>query len=69
MTDEQATATKDICGEGYTLRAVARYAHENFSSSWRLGWSIPGDQGVGIAVCGAAVHVLGGDPDTGTWWP
>jgi hypothetical protein len=69
MSEEDARAIRSLRSDvpQHTWRAIAEWAYENRSQTWRIGWKMPGHQEVGEAICEAAANTLGEDPHSSPW--
>lgn len=53
--------------EAPTWRGFAHIAHDELSADWKLGWTPPGHQGVGLMVVRVAASKLGEDVRSAPW--
>lgn len=58
MSDEDAEEIKSRRNT-HSWRAIAEWAYNNRKETWRVAWTMPGHQEVGMMVCQAAAERLG----------
>ena len=53
MSDEDAQTIRSlrVGPTEHTWRAVAEWAYQNRTETWRIGWTMPGHQHVGQLIC------------------
>jgi hypothetical protein len=69
MTLEDARTIRSLRSEEpeHTWRAIAEWAYENRSLTWKVGWLMPGHQHIGTLICITAAAKLGEDACTDPW--
>jgi len=69
MSDEDARTIRSLRtgSPEHTWRAIAEWAYQNRSQTWRIGWTMPGHQEVGELICRAAAARLDEDAYAEPW--